>query len=250
MSVEAMTWALKQNVVTDPGARFVLVGLANHAHADGRHAFPSLDTLAEYTGLSRRSVIRKLQMLEEAGIIHRGNQAIAAAHIERADRRPTVYDLVMIERGDNEAPGEERGDNETPTGCQPVMNGVSSVQERGVTVTPETSSKPKPEPSIKPNGVELPEWLPIEPWRDFVEHRQKIKAKMTVRAMQLAIKELGKLRQNGHDPAAVLEQSVLNGWKGVFPLKGVPANDNRPRLNDLPTDYQSGLNGSDGDYRL
>jgi len=55
--------------------------------------FPAVNTLAEDTGLSESTVRRKLQELEELELVNRGNQAIAAAHIERADRRPIVYDL-------------------------------------------------------------------------------------------------------------------------------------------------------------
>jgi DNA-binding transcriptional ArsR family regulator len=47
------------------------------------------------TGLGERTVRRHLRKLEALGLIVRGNQAIAAAHIKRRDRRPTVYDLPL-----------------------------------------------------------------------------------------------------------------------------------------------------------
>lgn len=248
MSIEAVSWALKQQHISDTGARFVLIGLANHAGNDGKRAFPSIETLAGYTGLSRRSVIRKLQILEDAGIITRGNQAIVAAFIERPDRRPTVYDLNMDFRGDTESPGAERGDTEAVTGCQPGTNGVTTVHERGVTVTPEPSVKPSTKPSVKPSKekaspVGLPEWLPQEAWADFVEHRRKIKAAMTDNAMRLAIKKLAKLRDDGHCPTEILENAVLNGWKGLFPVRDRPANDNTPRNSGKRRIKTTGLSG-------
>lgn len=154
MSVEAMSWAMNQQTVTDSGARFVLVGLANHADKHGRHAFPSNATLSEYTGLTGRTVTRKIHDLMSAGIIKIGNQAIAAAHIERADQRPVVYDIVMsdlpVKRGDRKSPRKKRGDTGAATGCHYDANGVKSAQERGDTVSPEPSPEPSMEPSNEP----------------------------------------------------------------------------------------------------
>ena len=44
-------------------------------------------------------------------------------------------------------------------------------------------------------------------------------------AARLIIKKLEELRNQGQDPRLVLEQSVMNNWKGVFPIKGF--NNNR-----------------------
>jgi hypothetical protein len=66
----------------------------------------------------------------------------------------------------------------------------------------------------------LPPWLPIPEWEDYKEFRRKINSPMTEKAEQLAIAELEKLKNQGYDPKAVLEQSIMRGWKGLFPLKG------------------------------
>lgn len=116
-----------------------------------------------------------------------------------------------------------------------------------------TQPQPQPQPQLqptttnpkhqghRPGGLELPEWLPRENWAAFVETRKRIKAPLTDRAMVLSIGELEKLRAQGHDPAAVLDQSVMNGWKGLFPIKGAagqaraPANANglRPEFGSM-----------------
>ena len=63
MSVAAISWALNLAPVPvgrgsqpSSAAKFVLVGLANHAGPDGTGAFPSVATLVRYTGLSERTV--------------------------------------------------------------------------------------------------------------------------------------------------------------------------------------------------
>jgi hypothetical protein len=65
----------------------------------------------------------------------------------------------------------------------------------------------------------LPDWLPAEAWKAWLEVRKKNKAPNTPRALRLAVGELERLRSQGFDPGAVLDQSTLKGWKSVYPLK-------------------------------
>jgi len=148
-----MTWAMEQQLVTDPHACSVLIALGNHADRDGTGAFPSVETLRRYTKLSERTIRTKLAELEATGIIRRGNQAIAAAHIERADRRPVVWDLAM-ELGVQEMhPVQETGVQqphpEDGTGCSSRRHGVQLVQERGARAAPKPSLN-HPEPRERP----------------------------------------------------------------------------------------------------
>lgn len=66
MNVLAARWALTTGAPTM--ARFVLVTLACHANRDGV-AWPSVTTLADETGLARRSVITSLGVLEAAALV-------------------------------------------------------------------------------------------------------------------------------------------------------------------------------------
>jgi hypothetical protein len=134
-----MSWALSLPIdsLKDSSARHVLLCLANYAGSNGAGAFPSAATLALDTGLSERTVRYKLNDLEEAGLIQEGNQAIAAVHIDRHDRRPVVYDL-QLSRGANPAPRAKRGANDA-TGCKSQQNGVQPETERGAVSAPNTS---------------------------------------------------------------------------------------------------------------
>ena len=142
MSVQAMSWAMAQKQVNDSPSRHVLLCLANYAGADGRGAFPSAATLSADTGLSERTVRSRLDSLEQQGLIRRGNQAIAAAYIDRADRRPVCYDLSM-ERGATDAPRSKPGATDAPRegerGASDDGNGVHPTTERGAGDAPNTS---------------------------------------------------------------------------------------------------------------
>lgn len=97
---------------------------------------------------------------------------------------------------------------------------LSSIPENTTENTTEiTAAKAKPAKATKQNPVELPDWINPEAWAGFVDMRKAIKKSLTDRAMQLAIGKLGKLRQQGQDPNACLDQSVMNGWQDVYAIK-------------------------------
>lgn len=96
MSVEAIVWALNEAPDVPPSCLAVLVGLANHAHSDGRGAHPSQERLAHYARKSARSVRNDLAELQRRGLIRRGDQRHAA--FMPVDRRPVVWDLAMERR--------------------------------------------------------------------------------------------------------------------------------------------------------
>jgi hypothetical protein len=66
----------------------------------------------------------------------------------------------------------------------------------------------------------LPPWLDAEAWLGFSEMRKKIKKPLTDRAERLLMKKLSDIRDMGHDPNDALDQSVVNCWTGVFPVRG------------------------------
>ena len=57
---------------------------------------------------------------------------------------------------------------------------------------------------------------------EFIAFRKKIKSPMTERAIEIMIKKLETLTAKSINPLEdkieILNQSILNGWKGVFPL--------------------------------
>ena len=70
---------------------------------------------------------------------------------------------------------------------------------------------------------------------DFVDMRKQIKAPMTDRAVGMAIKKLTELSGGNSDTAVkILEQSIMNSWKGLFPLKDNKASTQNKFNNFTP----------------
>jgi hypothetical protein len=66
----------------------------------------------------------------------------------------------------------------------------------------------------------LPNWIPADAWAGYVEMRVSIKKPLkTERAINLAINTLERLQADGNDPGAVLDQSTMNGWQGLFAVR-------------------------------
>lgn len=82
----------------------------------------------------------------------------------------------------------------------------------------------KPEPVYYPLDEKL-----NAAFADYVDMRKQIKKPLTERAIELAQKKLEELSKGDNDVSIlILEQSVMNCWQGLFPLK----EDKQSKKND------------------
>ena len=70
MSIKAVSWAFDQRI-DDPLAKLVLIAVADHINESTGDAWPSVERLEQMTCASRRTVLRKLKLLEERGFLQR-----------------------------------------------------------------------------------------------------------------------------------------------------------------------------------
>jgi hypothetical protein len=143
MSIESMSLAL--NLVDDrltPSDKLLLVGIANHDGDGG--AYPTLETLARYCGITVRGVQKRLEHVQVLGYVRRdingGGSAKCPVHL-----RPTLYHLNL------KAPGELQG---TPP---PVPQFTTPGELQGTQTVPEEPSK-EPSTILSPDGDEFGRW--------------------------------------------------------------------------------------------
>lgn len=97
--------------------------------------------------------------------------------------------------------------NATPT--QPQRN-PNAQKEQGNKVTKDTNV------SLDASVAEiLRKCVPSDDAENFVAFRREIKKPMTQRSAQAMVNML----TGHHDPSAVLNNSISNGWQGIFPDK-------------------------------
>lgn len=73
---------------------------------------------------------------------------------------------------------------------------------------------------------EIPDWIPLEDWNDFVAMRKQIKKPMTDRAIKIILGKLEEMKNRRIDISMVLQNSIANNWQNIYEPKVVkPSTD-------------------------
>lgn len=228
MSWQATNWAMREaSTHGDARAKLVLMCLADYARPDGTGAYPKIATISAVTEIPERTVIRKLNLLKDMGLIRLGDQRLVAGYAR--DKRPVVYDLAVGVGGESgmEPAVEEARHAEAneATGCQDDTPHVYK-EERGDKMTPRTSPRgdtgdtprgDKTTPHIR-NNKEINKNTPIAP-KGARRHEIPEGWKPSADSMRLA-------QRLGADAARELERFRLH------------AQANRRRLADWDKGFQ------------
>ena len=169
----------------------------------------SLDRIVEVCGkgVSVKNVRTALKRFEKLGFL--------------ADESSSTGRLITIENwGIYQAPddldGKETGRrmaDERQTGGRRVASKEKMKKEKN-------EGKEKKIEQIL--ALAPPDMVPA--LEDFIEMRRTIKAPMTARALELLLTKLNELSGGRvEDSIAILNRSIENGWRGVWPLKEKPA---------------------------
>ena len=80
---------------------------------------------------------------------------------------------------------------------------------------------------------EYPDWLILKSWNEYKQHRKEIKSPLSELAETKAINKLKTFIDLGFDQVEVIDQSIENGWKGLFEVK-----NSKHKIADIkPTTY-------------
>lgn len=97
------------------------------------------------------------------------------------------------------------------------------------------STKPAEKPKAKsfdPMDTELPECVTSQLWSSWVSYRKDIKQPIkSQQTITQALKLLSRCHAKGHSPEDVVNNSIANGWTGLFEPKQSAA----PRINSSPS---------------
>ena len=110
--------------------------------------------------------------------------------------------------------------------------------DRNANKEPRTKNQEPKDQKKKPPSFVIPENIDPDTWKAFIEHRVKLKAPMTDKAKTLLINKAEKIDGDNND---ILNQSIENGWKGIFPLKegfnnGTSKTNNSTSLGERATE--------------
>ncbi len=128
------------------------------------------------------------------------------------------------------AHGQKGGRPKKGRGVSEPPSNDANASGRGVSeppIEPPPSSSASAEESplspfeLEPSTSSDPPWLPADAWAGYLAMRRakQRKAPFTDRARALVLASLERLKAEGQDVAAVLDQSVRNGWTDVYAVK-------------------------------
>jgi len=187
VSFQAMAWAVKQKT-GDAMGRCLLLTLANYADEHGK-CWPSLSRLAEDCEMHRATVIRKLEVLRELGLIDREPKETPAG----------TYNVYTLSLTATPSRTERLPQSHTATTlvaqCDPILSR-------------EPIRDTKPSPAAELELVVSPETASA-----IVEHRQRMRAALTARAAKALAKQLAKWP----DPEEAAAAMLARGWRGFEP---------------------------------
>ena len=167
----------------------------------------SLDGLKLLSTDGISSVRSALAELQDAGYFYR-----------RQSRDGGKFkDIEYVISEEPNEPFLEKPISEKPKAGKPISENRTLLNTN--TLNTKESNTKKSKATVQDVLEMIPEEL-RETAEAFVEHRKKLKAPMTGHALELAIKKAKKYANDDLDTTiAIMEQSIENGWKGIFELK-------------------------------
>ena len=179
-------WALDKSIKSELGLLLIISSLT----AEKGFCFASNAYLANLFDIDEVSVSRKLSKLQAKNYITIEYEKRGA---EITSRKIRLTKMLS-------------------DGLQKSQSTVNKNVKDNITSINITSNKNK-------KDFELPIYITKERWEEWVKFRRQLKKPLTDLSIQKQIKFLGECQAKGQNPNLIIEQSIQNGWTGLFELK-------------------------------
>lgn len=208
--------------------KLAMLAMADWCNDDGGSLHPSHDAVARKCCISRSQAVRVVRSLVDGGwLMIVGNQFGGAPGTTKQYR---VNVSKLRETGSTHATGsvDATGSN----GATPDVNGrVAPMRETGSTDATQTTSEPSvnqttplpPTPDkqarFDPAAIDLPSSIPTAAWVGWVAYRRGRKLTCAEPTMRAQVAKLAEWHSAGHSPQQIIDDSITNGWQGLFEPK-------------------------------
>jgi uncharacterized protein YdaU (DUF1376 family) len=176
--------------------------------------------LAKIARISRRKLKKNWEFLSRK-FLPAGEGFLQNRRLE--EERSKKAKFIEQQRAKGIKSGEIRG-NHGSTTVQPQLEPKGNLSFSSSFSSSSSTKKQKKQKitgtASVPLSVIIPDDIDPKIWGEFVKLRNKIKAPMTDRAVQMMFDELERLHEEtGANKNDIIDQSIMNSWKGVFKLK-------------------------------
>lgn len=183
----------------------------------------SNEQLSELTGIlphkcsAAKSVLVKRGILTQTGRVIGINKTVSewsSLPVKGTEKKPYPKKVTLPESGKKSLP--ESGNAYYP-------NQVNTKDKHTKDNKDNINNPPKSPRAISfdASAVQLPDWLSAEIWSSWVAYRRDLKKPIkSQQTVTQAINLLDRCRLNGYSPEEIINQSIANGWQGLFEPKG------------------------------
>lgn len=191
----------------------------------------AVSVLVLKSGLNAQAIKRARNRLEQDGFI---------TWRSRGGNQSAVYHLnSLVVQNDIKNVPQREPQCEPQSVPQTDPQSVPQCEPQSVPINKHKQNKTKQVPPISPSDRFFESEKLNHTFLDYVDFRKKMRKPMTDRAIQLAVGKLktlasgsGEFRED--EAIEILNNSIVNGWQGLFPLKNTKEAKNTNKFNDFP----------------
>ncbi|PXK61453.1 replication protein [Klebsiella variicola] len=164
-----------------------------------------------------KSALVKRGILTQTGRVIGINKAVSewsSLPVKGTEKKPYLKKVTLPESGKKSLP--ESGNAHYP-------NQVNTKDKHTKDNKDNINNPPKSPRAVSfdASAVQLPDWLSAEIWSSWVAYRRDLKKPIkSQQTVTQAINLLDRCRLNGYSPDEIINQSIANGWQGLFEPKG------------------------------
>lgn len=163
-----------------------------------------------------KSTLVKRGILTQTGRVIGINKAVSewsSLPVKGTEKKPYLKKVTLPESGKKSLP--ESGNAYYP-------NQVNTKDKHTKDNKDNINNPPKSPRAVSfdASAVQLPDWLSAEIWSSWVAYRRDLKKPIkSQQTVTQAINMLDRCRLNGYSPDEIINQSIANGWQGLFEPK-------------------------------
>ena len=188
--------------------KILLLVLMTYENKEG-FAYPSQPRLIEETGLSKNTLLKCLNELEEKGYLKRIKE-------KGENNKYYINSSIKIDTSTS----IKINTSEDVTSIKNDTRGSIKIDTLEVLNTSNKKEKENKKSNIdKIIEAYTKNDLLVEAIRDFIKMRSTIKKPLTDRGLKGILNKLDIFATNDLDKVEILENSIMNCWQGVFELK-------------------------------
>ncbi|HBW8277285.1 replication protein [Klebsiella pneumoniae] len=183
----------------------------------------SNEQLSELTGIlphkcsAAKSILVKRGILTQTGRVIGINKTVSewsSLPVKGTEKEPYLKKVTLPESGKKSLP---------ESGKAYYLNQVNTKDKHTKDNKDNINNPPKSPRAVSfdASAVQLPDWLSAEIWSSWVAYRRDLKKPIkSQQTVTQAINLLDRCRLNGYTPDEIINQSIANGWQGLFEPKG------------------------------